>query len=304
MASVNLGNQSIGGGASVVNLAFDIVTQQVAARQEAERVVIGKPLAGAGDIGITATARFSVQRTAPDHRFGIKQLALHRGVTAEYSGLKNIDGSITEGTSTLNFTPLLDVAVFFDLAAAVVSAPHAPFYSESPAFVRPGLPVQMVMKDAPGGSFPLEKRNHVTDRLNFLDSVSQATDFATLLVVQLPDLSHRAIAGFRWTFGSSLRVVWNKGRAAASGVARHDFQTAVTRADLSVAELAVLENRNLGFADSIVARVNRAKTTANTLHAASPLGPSAQRKISGGGYDIEQFDRFSNPVLNSAKSVL
>jgi hypothetical protein len=220
------------------------------------------------------------------------------------SPASNIDGSITEGTSTLNFTPLLDMAVFFDVAAAVMTAPHASFYSENPVLVRPGLPVQLTMKDTPGGSFPFEKRNHVTDRLNFLDAVSQATDFATLLVVQLADRSHRAIAGFRWTFSSSLRVTWNKGRPAATGVARQDFQTALTRADLGAAELAVLENRSLGFGDSIVARVNRAKAAANALHAASPLGPSAQRKIVGGGYDIEQFDRFNKPVLNAVKTVL
>ncbi len=84
----------------------------------------------------------------------------------------------------------------------------------------------------------------------------------------------------------------------------HDFQTALTRSDLGAAELSILENRNLGFGDRIVARVNRAKAAANALHAASPVGPSAQRKIVGAGYDVEQFDRFNTPVFNAAKTVL
>ena len=77
-------------------------------------MIIGKPLFGSGDIGITTVAKFSVQGPIPTHQFGIKQLASHRFSTSEYSGLKNIDGSIEEGTSTLNSTTLLDVAAMID----------------------------------------------------------------------------------------------------------------------------------------------------------------------------------------------
>jgi hypothetical protein len=302
MPIVNLGNQSIGGGATVSDLKFEVVTKQLSTRQEAERVIIGKPLVESGDRGITTNAIFSVRGTQPSHLFGIKQVAVVRGLTAEFSGLKNIDGSITEGTSTLNFTPILDLAVFADVAAGVMSAPQAPFYAERPAFVRPGAQAQLEVKDSPGGSFPFEKRNHVTDRLNFLDSVGQATDFVTFLVVQLPNATHFAIAGFRWTFSASVSVVWTNGRPAASGTARHDFQTSATRADLSPGELGILENPRLGFGDSVVARVNRAKSAADASHVASPIGPSAPAKIDGGGYAIEQFDRFNNAVVNNRKT--
>lgn len=78
----------------------------------------------------------------------------------------------------------------------------------------------------------------------------------------------------------------------------------VGRAGFGAAELSILENSNLCFGDSIVARVNGAKAAAHALHAPSPLGPGAQHNIVGGGYDIEKFDRFNNPGLNAAKTVL
>ncbi|MBA3447890.1 MAG: hypothetical protein H0T56_09845 [Pseudaminobacter sp.] len=304
MATVRLGDHSLGGGASVVDLTFEITTRQVAARAETERAVIGKPLAGDGEIGFTATARFSTRGTTPEHLFGIKQIALLRGGTAEYSGLKNIDGSITEGTSTLNFTPTLDLAVFLDAPTSALVAPHAPFYSESPALVRPGAQIELTVKDAPGGSYAFKRRNNITDRQNFLDSINQDTQFATFLVVQMPDRSHLALAGFKWSFLASADVRWIQGKPTVSGAANHVFQTAATRADLSQAELEIFEDRSLAFPDSIVAKVNKAMFAARAQHAASPVGPGAPAKIDGGGFAIDQFPQFNNARANSAKAAL
>ena len=304
MAIINLGNQPIAGASSVTNLTFDVTARQFPTRIEEDRVVVGKPLAGSGDIGITTVARFSAQGVTQNHFFGLKQIAFHKFATAEYSGLKNIDGSITEGTSTINQSLLLDVAVFIDVATGAITAPHAPFYAATPTPARLGAKFELTVKDAPGGAYPVEKRNHITDRLNFLDSVGMATDFVLALVVQLPDKSHQAIAGFRWSFTASVDVKWEKGKPKATGTATHALQGAAARADLSAPELAVLENPRLSFNDSIVARVNRSKTSASTQYVSSPIGATAPAKFEGGGYLIEQFDHFNNVQLNSAKTAL
>src|SRR5262245_31137093 len=185
MSIVNLGNHSIGGGASIANLSFNITTQSLTPKiEKEERLVIGKPVPDPGQLGITIKANFTPRGTTPSHMFGIKQIISIRGITVQYSGLKDIDGSIVEGSTTFNFTTILDTRVFADAATFALLAPQAPFYELGhPAFFRAGTQAELNTADSPGGAYPLRKRNHVTDRFNFLDAVDESANFATVLVV-------------------------------------------------------------------------------------------------------------------------
>ena len=78
-------------------------------------------------------------------------------------------------------------------------------------------------------------------------------------------------------------VRWTKGTPIAAGTARHDFQSAAKRTDLTPPELAIFETSTLSFTDSIVSKVNTAKTAADTQYVASAIGPTTPAKFDGGG---------------------
>jgi len=156
--------------------------------------------------------------------FGVKQIVVIKEYQALYAGLKDIDGSISLESSGFNNVGFLDISPtslngLWDASnnstGTSVVAYHAPFYSESPSLVRPGIEVELGIVDDPGGgSLRLELQNGATDRPNFLTRFKRSEEFVTALIAAKFDargraLFHTPLEGVRWRAQTFASTSWN-----------------------------------------------------------------------------------------------
>lgn len=231
-------------------------------------LTFGKPTEGAPLAGIKF--RFKATGNTAGFLFGIKQICTLQEYQGLYAGLKETDGSISIETRGFAGTRMLDISpsvlrILFDArdcaTGAVATAPHAPFFSDTPVSVRPGASIELEVTDHPGGNFRMELQNGATDRPNFLDRVTMSEDFVTALVaVKLDGASrpeaHIPLEGIRWQVKSSCRVEWN----GNTPTLQRPIHTARKVEDLSAissaGEFDILRNMSLVAADSIVQKFN------------------------------------------------
>ncbi len=219
-----------------------------------------------------ASVKFKIRATGNTSsiRLGIKQICMPKDFQGLYEGIKDINGSISLETKGFNDVRFLDIAstelkVLFDArnnaTGAQAFAAHAPFYSETPVFVRPGSEIEIGAEDHPGANFRLELQNGATDRPNFLSRVRMRSEFATALVVAKLDsagraVSHTPLEGVRWRAQSFASITWN-GNTPNLEQPRHQ---AIKTEDLptisSDGEFDIFRNISLTVTDCIPQKFN------------------------------------------------
>lgn len=139
---------------------------------------------------------------------GFKQVGRIQYDAGVYSGTSSSEGSITAHTSGMNGVWMLDCSAI--ISASSFRAVDVPFYVTR-TLSSPGAKKQMQMEDRPGGQRVfVQRRNHKSDRLNYLVNVSQRYDFVTFVVVELPGGKHIPVKGFSWNYQRTIDLVWVK----------------------------------------------------------------------------------------------
>jgi hypothetical protein len=229
-----------------------------------------------GQTAMGAKASFKILGNG-QHQAGFKQLATLNHSTTFYAGLKQSDGSIEESSLELNNKTLLDCSPDSNL-----QSPWAPFYLPV-AFVRNGSEVEVEMVDQPSQTKRLQRRNSVTDRVNFLLSTSTRTTFLTAFVVVLPSGKHIPIAAFVWKANEVAEISWTESQPAivrtSVGVEFSEF------VDIQPGsrQFQMLSDAGLGTNDTIVARFNRAML-------------AAQSGRNSTDYSIREFENYTGLI--------
>jgi hypothetical protein len=113
--------------------------------------------------------------------FGFRQVICFKFAHNFYAGRKELDGSVFDGSTGINFTDHIDCSI-----DERFMAPWAPYYLPS-ALVRPNSAVTVEMIDHPTSKQLLRIRNKTTDRFNYLVASTIDYDFITVLYVEVPD---------------------------------------------------------------------------------------------------------------------
>lgn len=224
------------------------------------------------------TFNFKTKNVSDKFTFGIKQFIQIFSMSATYKGNKGIDGRIEESYRpesrwTLDCSTRSLMVLFDDHdvpTGARGSAPHAPFYSDFPGFVRNGSDIEMSIIDMPGGLYPLELRNASTNRINYLQSVVRSERFLTVLTAVKPDGVHVPLEAVWWQHNIAGDVVWNeqgqpdvsKITNACKGLGRFpDIPE-----NFEYANYGLLSNAALTVADCIVQKMNDAYFAAKGVY--------------------------------------
>jgi hypothetical protein len=233
------------------------------------RLTTGKPDPTSGPIALVASVSFVPKGVPPGVKFGLKQVAFHKGQTASYDGNGFEDGSIVAGSTNINFRFLLDLAG--KASGRGFSAPSSPFFSSKPIAVANNTTGTIEMKDSPGGAQRLVRSNLTTVKRNFLINYSSATDFVTFLVVELADASHIPLEGFGWKFRDAATLRWKDGKPSLDSVSGDaSFFGLLTRNDIADDRLKILSDNTLGPSDCIGFQANNGMILAEEKDAATP----------------------------------
>ena len=249
--------------------------------------------------------KFTTKNVPQDTAFGIKQFIRIDSHSHTLKGLKSIDGRITTRFRGPKTGFILDVSantltVLFQPNSGVptgarATAPHAPFFSEGPAFVRPSSLVELSIIDSPGGAIPLELRNVATDRINYLDSIDIRQVFLTVLTAVNKDKVHTPLEAVLWRQRVEGNVTWdNRGQPDISKV------TAVNTGDgtfpnidqnFLFADFNFLANASLTVADCMVQRYNDALFTVQGMYKQQNFTTATklETRLESKGYELVQF---------------
>jgi hypothetical protein len=266
-----MGKHKLDGGGEVdvtsVTSAFSAIAPRIEGLGRDRVVTFSQPT------GTQLTAvkfKFKATGNNSSFMFGIKQICTPQDFQVLYAGLKDIDGSISLETKGFNGNRFLDISpasltVLFDArnfsTGATANAPHAPFYSEKPALVRPSSEVELGIVDGPGETFRMELQNGATDRPNFLDRVKISSEFVTALVAVKLDgsgraISHTPLEGVRWRIESFANVIWNGNTPTLTRPTHQSKKVGDLPTISSDSEFDILRNVSLAASDCIVQKFN------------------------------------------------
>lgn len=150
--------------------------------------------------------------------FGFRQVVCFKFALNFYAGRKELDGSVFDGSTGINFTDHVDCSI-----DERFQAPWAPYYLPS-VLVRPGSESTIEMIDHPTSRQLLRIRNKTTDRFNYLIASTQDYDFITVLYVEVPDGPGRMtpvpLDGVTWTYTHDVDVHWKDAKPQAAGTGK------------------------------------------------------------------------------------